>query len=135
MTDLNIKILVVDNSLKMRRVIKDMLRRFGYNNLFEAGDGKAALEFLRKVKIDCILSEWNMPEMSGLELLETVRKDRALQSIPFFMITAEADKENIMKAINAGVSNYIVKPFNIGTLKKKMGRILPFNRKNRKAAS
>ena len=73
--------------------------------------------------------------MSGLELLEAVRKDRTLQSIPFFMITAEADKKNIMKAIDAGVSNYIVKPFNIGTLKKKMSRISPFNKKNRKVAS
>ena len=131
MAGLDIKILTVDSSLKMRRIIKDMLRRFGYYNLLEAEDGKDALDYLKKVKIDCILSDWNIPEISGLELLKIIRSDQELRSIPFFMITAEADKENIMKAINEGVTDYIVRPFNIGTLKKKMDSLSKLKKKRR----
>ena len=111
MLDTNAKILVVDDFSTMRRIVKNALKSLNYNNVDEAEDGASGLEKLRTDHFDLVVCDWNMPGMTGIELLRAVRADPALKHLPFLMVTAEAKRENIVEAIQAGVSNYIVKPF------------------------
>ena len=120
----DLKILVVDDFPTMRRIVKTLLRQNGYNNFVEAEDGEKALEMLHaEPDIEFIVSDWNMPNMTGLELLKTVRADPKLKHLPFLMVTAEAEKENIIEAVKSGVNNYIVKPFTGQTLKEKLTKV------------
>jgi len=121
--DKNMKILVVDDFSTMRRIVKNILRQLNFNNIIEADDGSTALDVLQKEKIDMVVSDWNMPKMTGLELLKAIRSDDALKDIPFLMVTAEAQQENIIEAVKSGVSNYIVKPFTAETLGQKITQI------------
>jgi len=121
--DVNMKVLIVDDFATMRRIVKNILRQLGFTNISEADDGKTALRALKKEKFDLILSDWNMPEMPGIELLKAVRADDELKDIPFLMVTAEAEKGNIVEAVKLGVSNYIVKPFTAETMSEKLGKI------------
>lgn len=118
------RILVVDDFSTMRRIIKNILRQLGFNNIIEADDGSTAWETLNKDKIDFIISDWNMPNMSGLELLKAVRADDDIKALPFLMVTAEALKDNVVAAVKAGVSNYIVKPFTAEVLNEKIEKIV-----------
>ncbi|MCD6154143.1 MAG: chemotaxis response regulator CheY [Syntrophobacterales bacterium] len=122
--DKNMKILVVDDFATMRKVIKNLLKQIGYINIVEADDGVAALRILKSQKVDFIISDWNMPNMNGLEFLKAVRADNELSGLPFLMVTAEALKENVVLAVKAGVSNYIVKPFTAEVLNEKIGKIV-----------
>jgi two-component system, chemotaxis family, chemotaxis protein CheY len=122
--DTSIKVLVVDDFATMRRIVKDVLKQIGYNNTVEAGDGSAALDILKKEKVDLIVSDWNMPKMTGLDLLKAVRADDNLKGIPFIMVTAEGQKDNVIEAVKAGVSNYIVKPFTPETFGEKLEKVL-----------
>ena len=122
--DKNMKILVVDDFATMRKVIKNLLKQIGYKNIAEAEDGMAALRVLKSEKIDFIISDWNMPNMNGLEFLKAVRADSELSNLPFLMVTAEALKDNIVMAVKAGVSNYIVKPFTAKVLSEKIENIV-----------
>ncbi|OPL15969.1 MAG: histidine kinase [delta proteobacterium MLS_D] len=117
------KVLVVDDFSTMRKVIRNLLKQLGYENIVEAEDGVAALEVLRSQKIDFVISDWNMPNMSGLELLKQVRADGSLSKTPFLMVTAETLKDNVVEAVKAGVDNYIVKPFTADVLSEKIGQI------------
>ncbi len=121
--DPNIKILVVDDMATMRRIIKGLLNQLGYKNIEEAEDGKVALQKLKSEKFDFVITDWNMPNMTGLELVQEIRKDPELKHLPVLMVTAEAKKENVLMAIKAGVNNYIVKPFTAEVLKEKMEKI------------
>ncbi|WP_300158486.1 chemotaxis response regulator CheY [Solidesulfovibrio sp.] len=117
------RILVVDDFSTMRRIIKNILRQLGFNNIIEADDGSTAWETLNKDKIDFIISDWNMPNMPGIELLRKVRSSEEFANLPFLMVTAEAQQENIIEAVQAKVSNYIVKPFTAETLGQKIDKI------------
>ena len=119
------RILVVDDFSTMRRIIKNILRQLGFNNIIEADDGSTAWETLNKDKIDFIISDWNMPKMPGIELLRKVRSSEEFAALPFLMVTAEAQQENIIEAVQAKVSNYIVKPFTADTMKQKIDKIFP----------
>ena len=121
--DTSINVLIVDDFATMRRIIKGVLKQLGFSNLIEAEDGEAALKELKKEKIGLIVSDWNMPNMTGLELLKAVRADGNLKNIPFLMVTAEGQKENVIQAVQAGVSNYIVKPFTPETFNAKLEKI------------
>jgi two-component system chemotaxis response regulator CheY len=121
--DPNIKILIVDDFSTMRKIIRNILTQLGFKNILEADDGTTALEILKKEKVDLIISDWNMPKMSGLELLKAVRSDENLKDIPFIMVTAEAQKESILEAIKYKVNQYIVKPFTPETLKEKLEKV------------
>lgn len=121
--DKNMRILVVDDFSTMRRIIKNILRQLGFNNIVEADDGSTAWEVLNKDKIDFIVSDWNMPEMPGIDLLRKVRASEEFADMPFLMVTAEGLQENIIEAVQAKVSNYIVKPFTAETLKQKIDKI------------
>ncbi len=109
--DTSIKVLVVDDFATMRRIIKGVLRQMGLDKIVEAEDGSIALETLKKEEIGLIVSDWNMPNMSGLELLKAVKGDDGLKGIPFIMVTAEGLKDNVLEAVKVGVTNYVVKPF------------------------
>lgn len=122
--DTSIKVLVVDDFATMRRIVKGVLKQLGFGNIIEAEDGSAALSELKKEKIGLIVSDWNMPNMSGLELLKAVRGDADLKAIPFLMVTAEGQKENVIEAVKAGVSNYIVKPFTPETFGEKLQKVI-----------
>ncbi len=122
--DKNMKILVVDDFLTMRRIIINLLRQLGFNNVVEAADGKQALDKVQIEPVDLIISDWNMPNMTGIEFLKHVRADESIKKIPFIMVTAEGKKENVIAAVHAGVNNYIVKPFNAATLKEKMSKVI-----------
>ncbi|MCE5262130.1 MAG: response regulator [Deltaproteobacteria bacterium] len=122
--DKQIKILVVDDFATMRKVIRNLLKQVGYENIVEAEDGVIALKILKSQKIDLVVSDWNMPNMTGLELLKAVRADEDLKATPFLMVTAEALQDNVIAAVKAGVSNYIVKPFTAETLNDKITKIL-----------
>jgi len=122
--DKNIKILVVDDFATMRKVIRNLLKQSGFENITEAEDGAMAFETLKSQKIDFIISDWNMPNMTGLELLKSVRKDDNLSKMPFLMVTAESLQENVVEAVKAGVDNYIVKPFTAEVLSEKIQEIL-----------
>jgi len=117
------KILVVDDFSTMRRIVKNILRQIGFSNIEEAEDGNGALARMRQDKYDLVISDWNMPNMSGLELLKAIRADSALKGVPVLMVTAEAKKENVLEAIKAGVNNYIVKPFTAEILREKIEKI------------
>lgn len=121
--DKNIKILIVDDFSTMRRIVKNLLNDLGFFNTSEADDGTTALEELRKAKYDLIITDWNMPGMAGIDLLKQVRADAALNKIPVLMVTAEAKREQIIEAAQAGVNGYVIKPFTAGTLAEKLGKI------------
>jgi len=121
--DLGMKVLVVDDFATMRRIVKNVLRQIGFTNISEADDGKAALKALKGEKFDLILCDWNMPEMSGLEVLKQMKSDDAFKDIPFVMVTAEAQKDNIIEAVKAGVNSYIVKPFTAETIGEKLKKM------------
>ncbi|MBZ0272076.1 chemotaxis response regulator CheY [bacterium] len=122
-TDANMKIITVDDFSTMRRIIKNLLRQLGFQNVVEAEDGASGLEMVRQEKVDLIISDWNMPRMTGLEFLQEVRNDPSLKDIPFIMITAEAEKEKIIQAVQSGVSNFIVKPFTAEILRQKINKV------------
>ena len=122
--DKHIKIMVVDDFATMRKVIRNLLKQVGYENIVEAEDGVIALKMLKSQKIDLVVSDWNMPNMTGLELLKAVRSDEDLKATPFLMVTAEALQDNVIAAVKAGVSNYIVKPFTAEVLNDKITKIL-----------
>lgn len=121
--DKNMRVLVVDDFSTMRRIIKNILRQLGFNNIVEADDGTTAWEVLNKDRIDFIISDWNMPKMTGIDLLRKVRASEEFADLPFLMVTAEGLQENIIKAVQAKVSNYIVKPFTPETLGQKIDKI------------
>jgi two-component system chemotaxis response regulator CheY len=121
--DKNMAILVVDDFSTMRRIIKNILRQLGFSNIHEADDGTTAWETLNKTRIDFVISDWNMPNMPGIELLRKVRGSEEFAALPFLMVTAEAQQENIIEAVQAKVSNYIVKPFTAETLGQKIDKI------------
>lgn len=120
----NITILIVDDFESMRRIVKGTLKSIGFSNFIEAGDGAIALKKLEKQKIDLIISDWIMPNMNGLDFLKAVRASDKFKNIPFIMVTAEGQKGNVLEAINAGVNNYIVKPFTPETLSAKLKKVL-----------
>jgi two-component system chemotaxis response regulator CheY len=124
MPDLQMRVLVVDDFPTMRRIVKTLLRQLGYTNVIEAEDGQAGLAKLQNEKIDLVLLDWNMPKMTGLELLKAIRADDALQHIPVVMITAEGRKEDVLEAVKAGVNNFVVKPFTAETLEEKLAKVL-----------
>lgn len=121
----DLTVLIVDDFVTMRRIVKKILRDLDFQNIIEAEDGSAALDVLKSTKVDLIVSDWNMPRMNGLELLKLVRGTDSIKEIPFLMVTAEAQKENIIEAVKAKVSNYIVKPFTAATLEEKLAKIVP----------
>ena len=121
--DMNMKILVVDDFSTMRRIIKNLLRDLGFTNTEEADDGTTALPMLQSKKYDFLVTDWNMPGMQGIDLLKAVRADEKLASLPVLMVTAEAKKEQIVEAAQAGVNGYVVKPFTAATLKEKIDKI------------
>lgn len=121
--DLKMKILVVDDFSTMRRIVRNLLKQNGFENIDEAEDGEQALAKLKNGNFQFVVSDWNMPNMTGIELLKSVRSDPALKAMPFLMVTAEADKEKVVEAIKAGVNNYIIKPFTAEILKEKMDKI------------
>ncbi len=121
--DKNMRILVVDDFSTMRRIVKNILKQLGFTNVVDADDGSTAWEILNKDKIDFIISDWNMPKMSGIELLRKVRASEEFADIPFLMVTAEGQQENVIEAVQAGVSNYIVKPFTPETFEQKIKKI------------
>lgn len=124
MDDKNMKVLVVDDFSTMRRIVKNLLRQNGYTNIEEAEDGEQAYSKLQGGGFGFVVSDWNMPNMDGLELLKKVRSDPSLKDLPVLMVTAEAEKDKVITAIQAGVNNYIVKPFSGEVLKEKMDKII-----------
>ena len=124
MVEKNIKILVVDDFATMRKVVRNLLKQVGYDDIVEAEDGVMALRALKSQKIDVIISDWNMPNMSGLELLKAVKDDPELAKTPFLMVTAEALQDNVVAAVKAGVNEYIVKPFTAEVLNEKIVKIM-----------
>lgn len=119
----NIKILIVDDFSTMRRIVKNLLRDLGFNNTHEADDGLTALPMLKKGDFDFVVTDWNMPGMQGIDLLKHIRVDENLKHLPVLMITAEAKREQIIEAAQAGVNGYIVKPFTAATLKTKLDKV------------
>ncbi len=117
------KILVVDDFSTMRRIIKNLLRDLGFTNIQEADDGNTALPMLQQGDFDFVVTDWNMPGMQGIDLLKEIRKDDKLSHLPVLMVTAEAKREQIIQAAQAGVNGYIVKPFTAATLKEKLDKI------------
>lgn len=123
--DKNMNILIVDDYNTMLRIIKNLLKQLGFNNVDEASDGSMALEKLKGKSYGLVISDWNMEPMTGLDLLKTVRgSNDNYKNVPFIMVTAESKTENVIAAKQAGVNNYIVKPFNAETLKSKMASVL-----------
>ena len=120
----DMKFLVVDDFSTMRRIIKNLLHDLGYPNVSEADDGKTALPMLQQGGFDFLISDWNMPGMSGLDLIKAVRSDEKLAKLPVLMLTAEAKREQIIEAAQAGVNGYVIKPFTAETLKEKLDKIL-----------
>ena len=123
MVDKNLKFLVVDDFSTMRRIVRTLLKELGFANVEEAEDGVAALAKLRAGAFGFVISDWNMPNMTGIELLRALRGDPALEHLPVLMVTAEAKKENIIAAAQAGASGYVVKPFTAETLNEKLNKI------------
>lgn len=122
--DKNMNILIVDDYKTMLRILRNLLRQLNFTSIDEATDGSMALQKLRQKDFDFVISDWNMEPMTGIQLLREVRADDKLKHLPFIMITAESKSENVIAAKQAGVSNYIVKPFNAETLKTKMASVL-----------
>lgn len=123
--DPEMDVLIVDDAAAMRRIVRGLLKELGFKNLREAENGQLALDELKKKKADFVVSDWNMPVMTGIDLLRAIRADDTLKTTPVLMVTAEAKQENIVEAVQAGVSNYIVKPFNAATLLEKLNKIFP----------
>lgn len=123
MVQKSIKILIVDDFPTMRRIIKNLLKDLGYENVDEAEDGAIALEKLRNGNFEFVVSDWNMPNMDGLDMLKAIRADASMARLPVLMVTAEAKKENIIAAAQAGASGYVVKPFTAATLEEKLNKI------------
>ena len=121
--DPSMKILVVDDMSTMRRIVKNILKQLGFNNLEEAENGQEALTKLKADNYGFVVSDWNMPVMMGIDMLRAIRADEKLKKIPVLMVTAEAQKENLMEAVQAGVSNYVVKPFTAETMQEKINKI------------
>lgn len=121
--DMNMNVLIVDDYKTMLRIIRNLLKQLGFNNVDEANDGAEALEKLRAKDYGLVISDWNMEPMTGLQLLKECRADGKLKDVPFIMVTAESKTENVVAAKEAGVSNYIVKPFNAETLKQKLSSV------------
>ncbi|AFH95437.1 TPA: chemotaxis response regulator CheY [Providencia stuartii] len=119
----DLSFLVVDDFSTMRRIVRNLLKELGFNKIEEAEDGVDALEKIRAGHIDFVVADWNMPNMDGLELLKTIRGDEALKHIPVLMVTAEAKKENIIAAAQAGASGYVVKPFTAAILEEKLNKV------------
>ncbi len=117
------KILVVDDFSTMRRIIKNLLKDLGFSNIQEADDGSTALPMLQQGDFDFVVTDWNMPGMQGIDLLRNIRADEKLKHLPVLMVTAEAKKEQIVAAAQAGVNGYVVKPFTAATLKEKLDKI------------
>ncbi len=132
MSDPKMKFLVVDDFSTMRRIVRNLLKELGFTNVDEAEDGVIALQKLKGGDFDFVVTDWNMPNMTGIELLRAIRADASLKALPVLMITAEAKKENIIEAAQAGASGYIVKPFTAGTMSEKLNKI--FEKMNQKAA-
>ncbi|GJH25517.1 chemotaxis response regulator CheY [Caballeronia novacaledonica] len=122
--DRNMKILVVDDFSTMRRIVRNLLKESGYVNIDEAEDGAAALARLRTGRYDFVISDWNMPILDGLSMLQQIRADASLSRLPVLMVTAEAKRENVIAAAQAGANGYVVKPFTAATLEEKMTSIL-----------
>lgn len=122
--DMNMKILVVDDFSTMRRIIKNLLRDIGFANISEADDGSTALPMLKDGSFDLLITDWNMPGMTGLDLLKALRSEPKLSVLPVLMVTAEAKRDQIIEAAQAGVNGYVVKPFTAQTLKEKLEKIL-----------
>ena len=123
MADPKMKFLVVDDFSTMRRIVRNLLKELGYTNVDEAEDGVAALQKLSSAPFDFVVTDWNMPNMDGLTLLQTIRSTAELKHLPVLMVTAEAKKENIIAAAQAGASGYVVKPFTAGTLAEKLEKV------------
>jgi two-component system chemotaxis response regulator CheY len=123
MSDSNLRFLVVDDFSTMRRIVRNLLKELGYTNADEAEDGAVALAKLKSEKFDFVVSDWNMPNMTGIELLKGIRAEPSLKDLPVLMITAEARKENIIEAAQNGANGYIVKPFTAATLDEKLAKI------------
>ena len=121
--DKSMKILVVDDFSTMRRIIKNLLKDLGFSNIQEADDGSTALPMLQQGDFDFVVTDWNMPGMQGIDLLRAIRADDKLKHLPVLMVTAEAKKEQIVAAAQAGVNGYVVKPFTAATLKEKIDKI------------
>jgi two-component system chemotaxis response regulator CheY len=123
MADKNLKFLVVDDFSTMRRIVRNLLKELGYTNVDEAEDGSVGLQKLKGGNFQFVVTDWNMPVMTGIELLRAIRADATLKHLPVLMITAEAKKENIVEAAQSGASGYIVKPFTAATLEEKLNKI------------
>ena len=123
MADPNMKFLVVDDFSTMRRIVRNLMKELGFTNVEEAEDGVEALKKLRGGDFEFVVSDWNMPNMTGIELLRAIRADASLKHLPVLMVTAEAKKENIIEAAQAGASGYVVKPFTAATLDEKLKKI------------
>jgi two-component system, chemotaxis family, chemotaxis protein CheY len=121
--DTSMKVLIVDDYSTMRRIIKNLLREVGIANTTEADDGTTALPVLQAGDVDLVITDWNMPDMTGIDLLKAIRGNPALQSLPVLLVTAEAKRNQIIEAAEAGVNGYIVKPFSAQTLKQKIDKI------------
>ena len=130
----NVRFLVVDDFPTMRRILRNLLKELGYGNVDEAEDGMSALQKLRAQPFDFVVSDWNMPNMTGIELLRAVRADAQLKHIPVLMVTAEAKKENILAAAQAGASGYVVKPFTAAILDEKLKKIFQAQQREGAAA-
>lgn len=122
--DKNMPILIVDDYKSMLRIVRNLLKQIGFDNVDEATDGSMALKKLRDKQYGLVISDWNMEPMTGLQLLREVRADVKLRAVPFIMVTAESKTENVVMAREAGVNNYIVKPFNAATLRTKLSSVL-----------
>lgn len=124
MADKNMRILVVDDFPTMRRIVRNLLKELGFSNVDEAEDGAAGLAKLKAGGFEFVVSDWNMPNMDGLTMLKEIRADASIASLPVLMVTAEAKKENIIAAAQAGANGYVVKPFTAATLDEKLNKIL-----------
>ncbi|QLG87261.1 chemotaxis response regulator CheY [Chitinibacter bivalviorum] len=123
MADQNMRFLVVDDFSTMRRIVRNLLKELGFTNVDEAEDGQVALHKLKNGQFEFVVTDWNMPNMTGIELLKAIRSDAQLKHLPVLMVTAEAKKENIIEAATAGASGYVVKPFTAATLDEKLKKI------------
>lgn len=130
--DLSLKILIVDDFATMRKILSKILKGFGFTNISEADTGKNALKKLKNEKFDLVFCDWNMPGMLGIDLLRTIRADNELKDLTFILVTAEAMKDNIIQAVKAGVTSYIVKPFSAETVHEELNKILGQRRFHKK---
>jgi two-component system chemotaxis response regulator CheY len=121
--DYRMKVLVVDDFATMRKIVRNILKQIGFENITEAEDGTAALRVVKSEPFGLVVSDWNMPNMTGLDLLKAIRQDPQIANLPVLMVTAEGLKENVMEAVKAGVNNYVVKPFTAEVLQEKIENI------------